>query len=139
MALMRLGTFVFDIPTFSFESLQRSVSSRAESQMVIGAAPPIHLLGPGEETVSFTSTFYPFHLNGLGLAQLEGFREACQAQTPMMMVSIGGVVFGRWILRSVGDNQSFFHPNGAPQKVDVDISLVKYTAGGAGRSSFWFF
>jgi phage protein U len=136
---MRLGAFVFDIPTYSFESLQRSVSGRAESQMVIGAPPPIHLLGPGEETVSFTSTFFPFHLNGAGLAQLEGLRAACQAQTPMMMVSIGGVIFGRWIIRSVGDGQSFFHPNGAPQKVDVDMSLVKYSAGGNGRSSFWFF
>jgi phage protein U len=139
MPLMRLGAFVFAVPTYSFESLQRSVSSRAESQMVIGAAPPIHLLGPGEETVSLSSTFFPFHLNGAGLAQLEGIRAACQAQTPMMMVSIGGVVFGRWIIRDVGDSQSFFHPSGAPQKVEVDMSLVKYTAGGTGRSSFRFF
>ena len=140
MALMQLGGFVFEIPTYAFESLKRDVSSRAESQMVVGAAPPTHLLGPGEETISLTSTFYPFHLNGGGLGQLEGVRQACRDQTPMMMVSSSGLVHGRWVIRSVGDTQEYFHPNGLPQKVDVDMTLVRYVGGvGAARSSFWFF
>jgi phage protein U len=141
MALMRLGPFIFAIPTFSFEELSRKVSGRVESQMVIGSPPPTHRLGPGEETITLTSTLYPYHLNGGGLGQLEGVRGACQAQTAMMMVSQSGLVFGRWVIREVGDGQTFFHPrSGIPQRVEVNLALLRYNGGiGASRSGFSFF
>lgn len=139
MPLMQMGSFVFSIPTYSFESLKRQTSSRAESQMVIGAAPPTHLLGPGEETVQLTSTFYPRHFNAGGLAQLQGIRQACFDQTPMMLVSIGGVVYGRWVIKEVGDEQKLFHPNGDPQQVDVDMTLLRYNGGQSGSAFFTLF
>ena len=139
--MMMLGPFIFSIPTFSAEGLNRQVSGRVEGASVIGAAPPTHLLGPNADTIDITSSFYPYHMNGAGLAQLRGIQEACRLQTPMMMVSIGGLVFGRWVLVSVGEQQSFFHPvTGTPQKVDVDLSLQQYVGGrGSGGLSIGFF
>lgn len=141
MPMMRLGPFIFAIPTFSYEGLSRKVSARAESQPVIGAPPPTHLLGPNAETVDLTCTLFPYHLNGAGLAQLRSMQLACKVQTPMMMVGINGLVYGRWVIASVDEAHSFLHPRtGTPQKVEVGISLLEYIGGrGAGGLQIGFF
>lgn len=130
MMLMALGPLIFAVPTFSFEALSRQVSARAESQPVIGAPPPTHLLGPNADTITISSTFYPFHLNGGGLAQLRVLQEMTRKQVPMMMVGYNGLVYGRWVVTSVGEQQSFFHPGkSTPQRVEVDIELLQYVGG----------
>lgn len=141
MSLMMLGPFIFAVPTFSAEALNRKVSGRVQSPEVIGAAPPTHLLGPNGDTIEITSTFYPHHLNGAGLAQLRGVQAAARAQIPLMFVSIGGLVFGRWIINSVDEAQTFFHPKtGTPQRVEVGMSLTQYVGGGGlGGISFGVF
>lgn len=134
--LMALGPFRFSIPTYSVEEIQRRVRSRIASQEVIGARPPTHLLGPDEETIALQSTFHPLHLNRGGIAQLEGVRAACIAQRPLMMVSMAGAVFGRWVIASVDDQRSLFHArSGLPQTVTVDMELVRYV----GRGGFSLF
>lgn len=130
--LMALGPFRFRIPTYSVEQISRKVSSRVASQEIIGSRPTTHLLGPGEETVTFASTFYPFHLNGGGLAQLEAVRAACVAQAPLMLVSVAGLVFGRWIIQDVSDDRTEFGPSGSPQIVTVDMTLLRYVPRGGG-------
>lgn len=136
MPMMRLGPFIFSIPTFSYEGLNKKVSARAESQPVIGAPPPTHLLGPNADTMDLTCTFFPYHLNGAGLLQLRAMQEAAKLQTPLMMVNIGGLVFGRWVIVGIDEAQTFIHPRtGAPQKIDVGISLLEYV-GGRGSDGF---
>ncbi len=124
--LMALGPFRFRIPTYSVEEISRQVSSRYANQEVIGARPTTHLLGPGEETITFHSEFFPYHLNGAGLAQLEAVRAMCLAQTPLMLISIAGLVFGRWIITDVSDERTTFDVKGKPQKVSVDMDLLRY-------------
>lgn len=126
MLMMRLGPFVFAIPTFSVESMSHEVSGRVAEQAVLGAPPPTHLLGPGGETRSLSSTFYPFHMNGGGLAQLAAVKEACRKQIPMMLVSLSGLVMDRWVIESVSNEESQYHPNGMPQSVTVTLNLKKY-------------
>lgn len=132
MPLMMLGPFIFDVPTFSFESLQQQVQSRAESQMVIGAPPPTHLLGPGAETINLHSTFYPHHMNGAGLGQLRAMQQATRDQVPMMMVGMNGIIYGRWVLTSISNTMDFFSSNGTPQKIEADLSLLQYNGRGGG-------
>lgn len=132
--LMALGPFRFRIPTYSVEQISRKVSSRVASQDIIGSRPTTHLLGPGAETVNFSSTFFPFHLNGGGLGQLEGIRAACVVQAPLMLISVAGLVFGRWIIEDVGDERTQFGPSGSPQVVTVDMNLTRYVPRGGGFS-----
>lgn len=132
--LMALGPFRFRIPTYSVEQIARKVSSRVASQEIIGARPTTHLLGPGEETVQFSSTFFPFHLNGGGLAQLEGVRAACVVQQPLMLISVAGLVFGRWIIQDVSDERTKFAVSGTPQMITVDMTLIRYVPRGGGYS-----
>ncbi len=130
--LMQMGPFRFTIPTYSVEALKRRAGGRVATQAVIGGAPPTHLLGPGDETMDLESTFFPRHLNGGGLAQLEGVRAASKVQIPMMFVSITGSVFGRWVITEVGDHQTYFTPAGVPEKVKVDMSILRYVGLGLG-------
>lgn len=121
-----LGPFFFSIPTFSVEAIRRNVESRVSPQNVIGAKPITHLLGPGQETISFTSTFYPFHMNKGGVAMLEGVKAACRAQVPLMLVVATGFVFGRWVITTVGEVQSEIGIGGIPQKHEVEMTLTEY-------------
>lgn len=140
MPLMRLGQFVFGIPTFSFETLNRTVSARVESVPVVGGPPPTHLLGENADTLQLTCSFYPYHLNGKGLLQLRVMQQMTKSQIPMMMVGINGLVYGRWIITQIGESQSFFHPrSGTPQKIDADISMTQYNGAGGVGSFFGLF
>ena len=127
--LMGWGPFRFTVPTYSVESLNRAMSSRVASQPVIGARPPTHLLGPNEETITLQSTFYPHHLNRMGLAQLTGVRQAVASQTPHILVHVGGGIFGRWVARDISDEQTMFDTRGVPQCITVSMTMVYYVSG----------
>lgn len=126
--LMAWGPFRFSVPTYSVDALSRSIDARVEAQPVIGAAPPIHKLGPQNETVSLRSTFYPQHLNGGGIAQLTGVREAVNLLTPLPLVHVNGLIpniFGLWIAKSISDEQEMFDSFGRPQSVSVTLELMQ--------------
>ena len=48
------------------------------------------------------------------------------AQTPLMLIAISGLVFGRWIITDVSDERTIFDVKGKPQKVAVDMDLLRY-------------
>jgi len=132
--LMAWGPFRFTVPNYSVETIQRSIQPRVEAQPVIGAMPPVHRLGPGNETITLESTFHPRHLNGRGLAQLAGVRQAVNALTPMMLAHINGAginIFGLWIATSINDDQTVLDASGTPQTVTASLSLMQYGGGGA--------
>ncbi len=134
--LMAWGPFMFTVPTYSVEALSRSISPRIEAQPVIGATPPLHRLGPTNETVTLSSTFHPMHLNGGGLAQLAGVRAAASSLVPFPLVHINGLipnVFGLWIAKSVSEEQTMFDAVGRPQTVTVKLEMTQ--EGGIGATA----
>lgn len=132
--LMAWGPFRFTVPNYSVETIQRSIQPRVSPQPVIGATPPVHRLGPGNEEITLSSTFHPRHLNGRGLAQLAGVRQAVNALTPMMLAHINGAginIFGLWIASSISDEQTMLDTAGTPQMVTTTLTLMQYGGGGA--------
>ena len=126
--LMAWGPYRFTVPNYSVETLRRSIEPRVEAQNVIGAAPSLHRLGPGNEKVTLSSTFHPRHLNGRGLEQLAGVRAAVNALTPLPLVHINGAgmnVFGNWIATSIEDEQTVLDNVGTPQVVTVTMNLTR--------------
>lgn len=124
--LMAWGPYRFTIPNYSVESTGRSVQPRVEEQSIIGAPPTLHKLGPGLETISLESTFHPRHLNGRGLTQLAGVRQAVNAMLSLPLVHINGAghnIFGNWVGMSLKDKQTIFDTNGTPQEVTVTMQL----------------
>lgn len=135
--LMAWGPFRFTIPRYSVEAIRRAIEPRVAPQPVIGATPPVHRLGPGNEKVSLESTFHPHHLNGRGLSQLMGVRQAVNSLTPYMLVHMNSStqnVFGMWIATGLEDEQTMFDARGVPQAVTTTLSLMQY-GGGGGRAA----
>jgi phage protein U len=127
--LMGWGPFRFTVPNYSVESIRRVIQPRAEPQPVIGAIPPIHRLGPGNDAIVLESTFHPLHLNGRGLQQLAGVRQAVNAQAPHQLVHINGAgmnIFGLWLAMSVDSEETLLDHNGTPQIVRASLELVFY-------------
>ena len=125
MMLMGLGPFRFHVPTIAYQELSRRLEVRVPSQPVIGARPPNHFLGPGEESRTIDATFFPHQMNPGGRPMQEALFLAAEEGASMMMVSGEGRVFGRWIIRSIGNYESLFLPNGAPQQISVYIDILR--------------
>lgn len=132
--LMAWGPFRFTVPTYAVEAIQRSVQPRLEAVPVIQAMPSIHRLGPGNPTISLQSTFHPHFLNGRGLAQLSGVREAVNSMTPYSLCSANGGVFGLWVATSMSDEQEMFDINGTPSTVQTTLELMQDGGGTMARS-----
>lgn len=126
--LMGLGPLRFSMSTLAYDELSRSLSVRAESQPIILARPSIHYLGPGDEEVSISGVYYPYFISGRGLAQLQSMYSLAAMGARMMMVSGGGRVFGRFIIRSVDNADTFLLSDGQAQKIEFSCTLVR--AGG---------
>ena len=131
--LMALGPFRFTVPTFTVDNLDRQVSGRIADQNVIGAAPPTHLLGPSSQSITLSTTFHPLHFNRAGGIMLDAVRLASELQTPLMLISILGRIFDRWIIESVDSGETMWAANGTAQTVTATIKLKRYvgrTGGG---------
>lgn len=127
--LMAWGPFRFTVPNYSVETIRRTLQSRAEPQAVIGAAPLLHRTGPGNEEIVLESTFHPRHFNGRGLQQLQGVRQAVNAQAPLQLVHInsaGHNIFGQWLATSINNEETLFDTAGTPQTVTVTLNLTRY-------------
>lgn len=132
--LMAWGPYRFTVPNYSVESLRRSIQPRVETQPVIGAMPTVHRLGPSNEQITLQSTFHPHHLNGRGLSQLGGIRQAVNSLKPMMLTHINGSVpniFGLWIATAIDDEHTLFDPAGVPSQVTTTLTLMQYGGGAA--------
>lgn len=125
--LMGWGPYRFTVPNYSVETIRRSIQARVEQQPIIGARPKLHRLGPGTETITLESTFFPQHLNGNGLTQLAGIRQAVNALESMQLVHINGSgmnIFGKWVATSIDDEQTMLDPSGSPQCVTTTLSMT---------------
>lgn len=126
--LMGWGPFRFTVPNYSVETLRRSTQPRVEEQAIINAAPALHRLGPGSEKITLSSTFHPRHLNGRGLEQLAGVRQAVNNLLPLPLVHINGAgqnIFGMWVATSLEDEQTVFDNIGTPQVVTATMGLTR--------------
>lgn len=132
--LMAWGPFRFTVPNYSVETLRRSLQPRSEQVPVIGALPVTHRLGPSVEEITLESTFHPRHLNGRGLSQLAGVREAVNSLTPLTLVHMNGSgnnIFGRWTAKSLSSEKTTFDVHGTPQTVTTSLTLSQYDVTGA--------
>lgn len=125
--LMAWGPYRFTVPNYSVETLRRSAQPRVEAQPVIGRRPPIHKLGPGNDTVTLESTFHPHHFNGNGLAQLSAIRQAVNSMESLQLIHMNGNginVLGSWVATGLEDEHTMFAPDGTAEVVTVSLSLM---------------
>ncbi len=142
MAVMAgLGALRFEVSDLNFQSLERGFEYRWVAQERLGRRPAQQFMGPGEETVKLDGTIYPGHpLFEGALNQLNELRSKAMSGQPYRFgANVGGVGrnYGRWCIRRVTDNQTYFNPNGTPRKVEFTIELVEYGADGGAIARFF--
>ena len=140
-AMVGLGAVRFQVDALNFSQLERNFAYRWEPQNRLGRRPAMQFMGAGEETINLRGTIYPNHpAFAGGLDELNNMRaRSATGEFFNMGARIGtrGLALGRWCVRSIRDDQSYFHPNGRPSKVEFQIDLVAY--GEDGRSNLGFF
>lgn len=122
--LMGLGRYRFSTSAPNYQKLERTFEFRWEPQMRIGRRPAMQFLGPGVETIMLDGVIYP-HYHG-GLAQVERMRREGELGRAYGLSSGFGRYFGRFVIVSVRDIQSYFLSNGAPRKIEFAIELAHY-------------
>jgi len=130
--LMNLGGFTFMAGGTAFESLKRKTQARWPGVERIRNSIAFQHMGPGENTFTIEGTVWPS--NGVGSYGDVATLHAMVGSTPHMLVSGYGAVFGRYILISVEDIQSYADQDGYPRKAKFTCELKAYNGGYDGRS-----
>lgn len=121
--MMALGTFVFSLPTLTYQKLQHATAWRHASSERVGARAAHQYLGPGEETIELDG-MVAAELTG-DTASLQTLRELADEGRPLAMVDGTGKVHGAFVITGLTEGKSLFFQDGAARKIDFQLSLTR--------------
>ena len=124
LVLMGLGPYRFSDPGLSYGQISRRFGYRWVPQFRVGSRPSQQFLGADEELINIHGVIYPHYTGGYG--QLNSMRSAAEGGVPYGLASGRGLYYGPWCIRSIIDEQEYFHADGTPRRVEFDIELVSY-------------
>jgi hypothetical protein len=122
--MMALGSFRFGVNRASYQSFTRDAAYRWSRQDRLGRAPALQYLGPDAEEITLEGVVYP-HFKG-GLRQMELMRAVARLGQPMMLVDGLGFVWQRWVITRVSETKSLFLADGAPRRIEFNVTLRAY-------------
>jgi uncharacterized protein len=122
--MIALGKFRFSVETAAWDTLNFSSSYRWPSQARFGRAPALQYTGPDEQKITLSGTIYPGYRGGL--EQIAGMRAIAYIGQPQLLSDGRGGIHGRWVITDIGETRSFLLPNGAPRKVEFNMTLKFY-------------
>lgn len=128
VVMMALGAFRFGVANGAYQSLKRSAPYRWEKVNRIGRPPALQFGGPDTQEVVIEGVIYP-HYKG-GLHQVELMRALAGTGVPMMMVDGLGWVWKRWAIVHIEETKTVFMADGAPRKIEFNLTLQSYGADG---------
>jgi phage protein U len=121
---MALGPFGFESMRFGYDKVDRNLSTRwAQIQTVGGLNRPQWTGGEGD-TVTIAGVVFPEEFGGLD--SLEGVRSAAMSGKVLPLVTLGGNVFGMYVIEGVMEDQTFHDFRGLPRKDVFSIELRRY-------------
>ncbi|AUQ65157.1 phage tail protein [Phaeobacter inhibens] len=89
---MALGPFMFRAHGFGYTGVGRKLDTTWAELETAGLLNTLQWTGPRSETVTINGVLFPRELGGA--TTLEGVRLAAKSGTPLMLVPLGGKVFG---------------------------------------------
>ena len=122
--LMALGNYRFAARTGGMGGVDRATEWRWPSQEVIGAAPALQFVGPGEDKMTIKGTIFPHYRGGLG--QVDSMRAQAGLGQPLALIDGAGRFYGEWVVTSIGEEKSYLMADGAPRKIDFTVELKRY-------------
>jgi len=118
-----LGGFVFDMSTASFEQFKRITRFRWASNNRVGNRASKQSLGPGEDIIQLNGRLYPA-ITG-GRMNLDALRILGDAGVSYPFIDGEGFIYGLWYIDSVDETRKHMHRNGAPKRIDFNLSIVR--------------
>ncbi|MBT9383337.1 phage tail protein [Pseudooceanicola sp. CBS1P-1] len=119
--VMALGPFPFQAHGFGFTGLQRSLDTSWAELETVGRLNALQWTGPKSEVVTISGVLFPREFGGQ--TTLDGIRLAAQNGLPLMLVSLGGRIFGRHAVQRVDEDRSFHDRNGTAGRNAYSLSL----------------
>ncbi len=83
--------------------------------------------GPRSEVVTINGVLFPAEWGGTGT--LEGVRLAAKNGIPLMLVSLGGRVFGSHAIQKIDEDRAFHDRTGEPRRNAYSIEVRRIGSG----------
>lgn len=124
---MALGPFLFRAHGFGYVGLGRKLDTSWAEIETAGRLNELQWTGPRSETVSITGVLFPQEFGGDGT--LDALRLAAKSGLPLMLVSLGGRVFGRHAVQGIDEDRAFHDRFGTPGRNAYSIELRQVGGG----------
>lgn len=124
---MALGPFAFRAHGFGYTDVGRKLDTSWAEIETAGRLNALQWTGPRSETVSINGVLFPQEFGGA--TTLEGVRLAAKSGIPLMLVSLGGKVFGSHAIQKLDEDRSYHDRNGTPGRNAYSIELKRVGAG----------
>ena len=121
---MALGPFGFHALKFGFNGISRDLTTPWADIQTVGGLNRIQWLGGEADQVKIEGVIFPEEFGGLG--SLEGIRSAARDGAVLPLVTLGGNVFGMYVVEGVSENQSFHDAAGRPRRDVYTVSLKRF-------------
>lgn len=132
--MLRLGPIQFKHAGISFSNLSRKDDYRWGNIDLLNRTPAQQAMGIGSKSITLSGVIFPHYdptpnvaLNTyIGINRIHDVRRYAELQQPFILSDGLGRVYGRWVIKSVQEEQSNFLVNGIPQKQSYTIELMAY-------------
>lgn len=121
---MALGPFAFHALRFGFYGLGRELSTRWAEIETVGSLNRLQWTGGESDGVSIAGVVFPHEFGGL--ESLEGIRAAAIDGAVLPLVTLGGNLFGMYIVERVSEDQSYHDAVGRPRRDRYSIDLRRF-------------
>ncbi len=124
---MALGPFMFRAHGFGYNGLGRKLDTTWAEIETAGRLNALQWTGPRSEVVTINGVLFPQEFGGTGT--LEGARLAAKSGLPLMLVSLGGKVFGSHAIQKIDEDRGFHDRYGTPGRNAYTIEVKRIGAG----------
>lgn len=124
---MALGPFMFHAHGFGYTDVSRKLDTTWAEIETVGRLNALQWTGPRSEVVTINGVLFPAAWGGS--VTLEGVRLAAKNGIPLMLVSLGGMVFGSHAIQKVDEDRGYHDRYGAPGRNAYSIEVKRIGSG----------
>lgn len=118
---MGLGPFLFRAHGLNYAGLTRTVDTPWAELDTAGRLNELQWTGPKSDTIALTGVLFPQAFGGdLALA---GLRTAAKAGQPLMLINLGGLIFGRHAITKIEEDQTHHSRTGRARRTGYTMEL----------------
>jgi phage protein U len=124
---MALGPFAFRAHGFGYTGLGRKLDTTWAEIETVGRLNDLQWTGPRSEVVTINGVLFPQEFGGA--TTLEGVRLAAKSGIPLMLVSLGGKIFGTHAIQKIDEDRTYHDRYGTPGRNAFTIEVKRLGAG----------